>query len=255
MEDNWPLEQGRKFESKFFTVEELTAKQQENSWLRNRDAEDGVFTDYPTNDYKYDACYECLSIEELKKAILQGNWAIRQCFTYLRLAFINQINAGCEWWALKKFEDGRLLGFDSMSMTRIINHERKTWTEDYNTTEYEDGSRFRVISPWVAKEYVRELTSQLQAGEILRSSVYFVNATGKYIVGPSKDPKMDFGIYFVDIAQDYFPEWIAQLLKATYEECDTRTYTDDAFDEKWKELHFGSVRRVLTGKELGEALT
>ncbi len=46
----WPLEQNRKFESEFFTEEELTAKQQENDWLRNRDVEDGVYTEYPTHD-------------------------------------------------------------------------------------------------------------------------------------------------------------------------------------------------------------
>lgn len=249
MENNdWPIDNDRKFESEFFTVEELTAKQQENGWLRNRDAEDGVYTDYPTYDYSYGA-YECLSIEELKRAFLYGNWAIRQCFTYKNLAFINQMNGGSEWWALKKFEDGTLLAFDSMSMIRIINYERKTWHEDYNTSEYEEGSRFRCILPYVAENYAEGLTVKFHEEE-----PEYINPQAKYVVGPPRDSKHDFGIYFVDVAQDYFPEWIAQLLKATYKECDGWKYTDEEFDEKYRQPFHGAVRRVLTGKEFKDAL-
>ncbi len=248
MENNWPIDNNRKFDSKHFTAEELTAKQQENDWLRNRDAEDGVFTEYPTHDYKYDTYYECLSIEELKRAFLYGNWAIRQGFIYETLAFINQMNGGSEWWALKKFPDGRLLPFDSMSMIRIINYEMKTWTEDFNTSEFEDGSRFRVIRPWVSVEHINDLTEEFHE----KNPDYHKKA--RYELGPAQDKKMDVGIYFVDVATDYFPEWIAQLLKATYEECRTREYTDEVFDEKYRQPFHGAVRRVLTGKELMEAL-
>lgn len=128
--DDWPLEQGRVFASEFFTEEELTAKQQENTWLRNRDVEDGIYADYPTSDYSY-TYYECITLEELKKAFLYGNWSIRQCFTYKNLAFINQINAGDEWWTLKKFEDGRLLVFESCSMVAIIKQNLEDYFEDY----------------------------------------------------------------------------------------------------------------------------
>ena len=248
--DDWPLEPDRKFDSEFFTEKELTKKQQENSWLRNRDVEDGVYTEYPTQDYSY-SYYECKTVDELTKAFLHGNWAIRQCFTYKNLAFINQINAGDEWWALKKFEDGRLLYFDSITMIRTINSERRVWTEDYNTSKFdEDGERysFRMIRPKVAEEYALMLTKQLREGEVLDKS-----KTGRYVVGEAKDPKKDFGIYFIDIMQEYFEDYIKQLLKATYEQCDRLEYTDDEFKEKYRD-GFHSIR-VKSGQELQERMT
>jgi hypothetical protein len=127
----WPIESGRKFESKWFTQQEIEAKCQENHWLRNRDAEDGIFTEYPTYDYGY-SCYECKTLDELKRAFLYGNWSIRQCFTYKDLAFINQINAGDEWWALKKQKDGVLQEFDSITMIAVINSKPPDQSfEDY----------------------------------------------------------------------------------------------------------------------------
>ncbi len=124
----WPLENSREFASEFFTEEELTEKQQKNTWLR-RGGPDEDPDYFPTYDYSY-TYYECLTVEELKKACLYGNWAIRQCFTYRNLAFINQINAGDEWWTLKKFEDGRLLAFESCSMAAII-EQHEDYFEDY----------------------------------------------------------------------------------------------------------------------------
>ncbi len=240
---DWPLDNTRHFDSEFFTEEELTAKQQENSWLRDRGKEDGIYTQYPTSDYSY-TYYECKTIDELKAAFLYGNWAIRQCFTYKNLAFINQINAGDEWWTLKKF-DGRLLYFDSITMIRTINHETKTWTEDFNTSKYEDGSHFRVIRPYVAKEYAEGLTKETREA----NPDHYEKV--RYEAGPSKDRKKDFGIYFVDVAADYFSEYIAQLLKATYEQCDKLKYLDAEFMEKWERP---PEMRVDSAKELQERL-
>lgn len=126
----WPLERGRMFASEFFTEEELTAKQQENTWLRrggpDEEPDNSGFY-FPTYDYSY-TYYECISLAELKKAFQYGNWAIRQCFTYRNLAFINQINGRDEWWTLKKFPDGRLLAFESCSMAAIV---EQGYFEDY----------------------------------------------------------------------------------------------------------------------------
>uniref|UniRef100_A0A6M3LSX9 Uncharacterized protein n=1 Tax=viral metagenome TaxID=1070528 RepID=A0A6M3LSX9_9ZZZZ len=242
--DDWPLEPGRKFKSEHFTEEELTAKQQGNDWLRNKDAEDGVYTEYPTYDYSY-TYYECNTLEELKKVFLYGNWSIRQCFTYKNLAFINQINAGDEWWTLKKFEDGRLLAFDSITMIRTINHETWKWVEDYNTSEYEDGSRFRVIRPYAARDHVADMTKKFHEDNT------YLNTMARYVVGAPKDKKKDVGIYFVDIATDYFPEYIEQLLKATYQQCGSLDYIDDEFKSKYRE-HF--ELRVNDARELNERL-
>ena len=80
MTNDWPLERGRVFASEFFTEEELTAKQQDNKWLRrggpDRNPDVPSFY-FPTYDYNY-TYYECASIEELKKFFLFGNWAIRR---------------------------------------------------------------------------------------------------------------------------------------------------------------------------------
>lgn len=131
-ENDWPLERGRVFKSEFFTEEELTAKQQENLWLRRggpdeEPDEPGFY--FPTYDYCY-TYYECNTLEELKKVFLHGNWSVRQCFTYKNLAFINQVNAGDEWWTLKKFPDGRLLAFESCSMIAIINRSNGYFEAD-----------------------------------------------------------------------------------------------------------------------------
>ena len=176
--DDWPLEPDRKFDSEFFTEEELTAKQQENSWLRRGGPEQEPDTPgfwYPTYDYSY-TYYECISLEELKRCFLYGNWAIRQAFTYKNLAFINQVNAGDEWWTLKKFEDGRLLAFESVTFCAVI-----------------------------AK------------------------------------------------APGYFEAYIAQLRKASYDQCRHREYTDEEFNEKYRpEFH---DPRVKDARELQERMT
>lgn len=270
---NWPLDSNRKFESEHFTIEELTKKQQENDWLRNRDEEDGIYVDYPTNDYSYWA-YECMTIDELRRAFLYGNWPIRGCFTYKNLAFINQINAGDEWWTLKKFGDGRLLVFESITMIRTINHETKTWFKDYNTSVFEDGERYRVISRRAAEEHAEALTKRFHAvtgtssrGGFLSDITLkrlrslgivvppdYVNKEARYSVGDPKDEKKDFGIYFIDIALDYFPDYIEQLLKATYDQCNRTDYTDDEFNEKYRDKTYSPVRRINQAREFGEIL-
>lgn len=219
--DDWPLEPGREFESEFFTEEELTAKQQENTWLRNMDAEDGVYTEYPTYDYSY-SYYECRTIDELKKAFLYGNWAIRQCFTYRNLAFINQVNGGDEWWALKKFEDGRLLAFESVTFCAIINHETRRWVADRMATE--------------AKAlFAHDVDEECEMLTMKRHSQHpgYSYKMARYERGEPKDS--GYGIYFIDKASDYFPEYIEQLLKATYQQCQHLEYTDIDFRRKWRE--------------------
>lgn len=117
--------------NKFFTEEELTAKCQENFWLRlgGPDKEpDAPGFWYPSYDYSY--CYSaCKTVEELKEAFLQGNWAIRQGFIHKSLAFINQVNAGDEWWTVKKFPDG-IISFESVTFIAVINHA-EGYFEDY----------------------------------------------------------------------------------------------------------------------------
>lgn len=199
MYDPWPLESGRKFESEYFTQQEIEAKCQENDWLRNRDAEDGVFTEYPTYDYSY-SCYECKSLIELKNAFLHGNWAIRQCFTYKDLAFINQVNAGDEWWALKKQADGTLQEFDSITMIAVINSTEKRFIQRYRSA-----TDTYTFSTEVQREAER-------LNKILHST--FGESVGRFITG-SRYEDDSFTIYFEYVDHSYFRNYIQELLEAT----------------------------------------
>ena len=80
-----------------------------------------MFVDDPMAELDYKYCFtECKTLDELKEYFLRGNWAIRQGFTYKSLAFINQENGGDEWWTVKKFPDGQLVSFESISMRHIL---------------------------------------------------------------------------------------------------------------------------------------
>lgn len=80
-----------------------------------------MFREDPFAELDYEYCFTaCTTIEELKAYFLRGNWAIRQGFTYESLAFINQVNGGDEWWTVKKFPDGELIAFESITMCAVI---------------------------------------------------------------------------------------------------------------------------------------
>lgn len=113
-----------------FTEKELVEKCQENPWLK---VFGEVFREDPFMELDYEYCFtECKTVERLKKYFVQGNWAIRQGFTYKNLAFINQDNGGDEWWTLKKFEDGEIIAFESISFRHWIK------SEDRNHESFED---------------------------------------------------------------------------------------------------------------------
>ena len=199
MIDTWPLEQNRKFESEYFTQEEIEAKCQENSWLRNRDAEDGDFTEYPTYDYTY-SCYECKTLNELKRALLYRNWAIRQCFTYKNLAFVNQINAGDEWWAIQKTRKGELIAFDSITMVAVINETKKQFIMTYRNPDPEE----RYTLSTEVDRHALELTKAFQAA---------FGETGRFVTGDYGDD--EFNIYFEYIDHSYFRNYINECLEAS----------------------------------------
>lgn len=96
-----------------YTHEELVNKCQENSWLKINSP---VFLmeSLSERDYPY-SFTECLNPEELLEKIGEGNWPIRKGFIYNSLAFINQVNGGDEWWALKKLPDDSIHRFESLS--------------------------------------------------------------------------------------------------------------------------------------------
>ncbi|MFE4029237.1 hypothetical protein ACFX4N_24070 [Priestia sp. YIM B13551] len=105
-------------EAPYYTEQEVFRKCQQNPWLKigGVDFEDDV-------SYDIDSPYLLTivqTIEELKEKFAQENWSIRTAFAYKQLLFVNQVNAGDEWWTCWKHEDGRIQDFESVSFRRII---------------------------------------------------------------------------------------------------------------------------------------
>ncbi|MBJ8109076.1 MULTISPECIES: hypothetical protein [Bacillus cereus group] len=102
-----------------FTVEEVKAKCQKNTWLKIGGCD---FEDDPMMELDYDyGLYTCLSLLELEQKMKQGNWSIRSAFAYDRLLFVNQVNGGDEWWTCYKHEDGSIEDFESITFRGFIN--------------------------------------------------------------------------------------------------------------------------------------
>jgi len=198
---HWPLDSNRKFESKYWTEKEIEAECQENDWLKNRDAEDGIYTDYPTYDYTY-SCYECYTIPELMRCFLYGNWSIRQCFTYKDLAFINQVNAGDEWWALKKQKDGTIVAFDSITMVAVINDEKTRFI-----TAYRSPSDKQYTWSWEVEEEVKRLNETLHQT--------FGENVGRFITGKFIRGSDEFDIHYEYIDRSGFKDYINEMVEAT----------------------------------------
>jgi hypothetical protein len=101
-----------------FVQDELIEKCEENPWLQKGGIpfeDDPLFDlDSPFQFSEYD------TIAKLLARISEGNWSIRQGFIYKSVAFINQTDGGDEWWSVKKFSDGRLYSFDSITFEPMI---------------------------------------------------------------------------------------------------------------------------------------
>jgi len=99
------------------TDEELIRKCQENPWLKQGGV---MFAEDPfaEMDYGY-SFYRCKDKEDLKKCLLESD-AIRSGCILDNLAFVNQVNGGDEFWTVKKFADGDLIAFESISARPII---------------------------------------------------------------------------------------------------------------------------------------
>lgn len=82
-----------------------------NPWLND-------LVEYPLYDYPY--YFERISsAEEMHEVMYHGNMSIRTGYLYRDLAFIQQVNGGDEWLALKK-ENGNYASFESISFRGII---------------------------------------------------------------------------------------------------------------------------------------
>lgn len=97
------------------TLNEMIEKCEENLWLKSGSLEDAI----AELDYQFNLI-QCVSIEQFIQYMKQGNWSIRQGFALQNLLFVNQINAGDEWWTIRKKKDGSLIAFESISFQSMI---------------------------------------------------------------------------------------------------------------------------------------
>lgn len=58
--------------------------------------------------------YACKSLKELKSKFEHGNWCLGQGFSFMNFCFINQINGGSEWLAIKDDFSFESASFDLM---------------------------------------------------------------------------------------------------------------------------------------------
>lgn len=101
-----------------FTEAELIKKCQENNWLKRGGV---VFKEDPFMELDYEYSFgKYSSVEDLRTLFRHGGWSIRSGFIYENLCFVQQDNGGDEWWVIKKFPDGSLVGFESFSFSHMI---------------------------------------------------------------------------------------------------------------------------------------
>jgi hypothetical protein len=90
----------------------ITAVCDRNPWLGN-------YREYPAHDYPY--CMEEIDdLDTLTERFDHGNWSIRTGFLYGGLAFVQQVNGGDEWLALRQTAPGEWESFESISMEHIL---------------------------------------------------------------------------------------------------------------------------------------
>ncbi|MBB4910537.1 DUF3846 domain-containing protein [Actinophytocola algeriensis] len=88
-----------------------------NLWIRHAD-------DPPFTMASFSGCQ---SIDELEERLGYTNWSLGTAFYYRNLCFINQVDGGDEWLAIKTFwDDGRpnSLAFESITFARYIEEGR-----------------------------------------------------------------------------------------------------------------------------------
>jgi len=56
----------------------------------------------------------------LKEFFKAGNWCLGQAVIYKNLCFIQQVDGGDEWLTIKRFSNGKVKDFESVSFERMI---------------------------------------------------------------------------------------------------------------------------------------
>lgn len=94
-----------------------------NPWIRT--ANDPFFS--------RSSFHVCESVEELIEKFQRGNWSLGQAFVYKNLAFINQVDGGDEWLAIKDY-----CPFESITFRAVLRRgEEHTYAYIQELLDYE----------------------------------------------------------------------------------------------------------------------
>ena len=101
----------------------LTAVCDKRPWLSN-------YREYPAGDYGY-SFEEVADLDTLAERFDHGNWSIRTGFLYGGLAFVQQVNGGDEWLALRQTAPGEWESFETINMRHILYDREQDGFEDF----------------------------------------------------------------------------------------------------------------------------
>ena len=180
----------------------LVEKCQENGWLKvgGFDWQDDPFLEeYPYEFSRTD------SVDRLREALGSGNWAIRQGFCYRDLAFIQQVNGGDEWWALKRDGDG-WVDFESVSCEHIIAHSKSDFERliaSMRAASTDECVRLDYLFPRQLADKLVELSEEF----------------GHHEIADGRDRPESFRAYAIDALADD-PEAVASYLDEAAFEAD-----------------------------------
>lgn len=119
----------------------------QNIWLKN-------YGEYPAHDYPY-SFKEINKLDELSEIMKHGNWSIRTGIIFGgNLAFVQQVNGGDEWLALKQ-EDGKWQSFDSISLEHILRHSGTDRFHEYICDLVDDKFRAGINEEGIGDDAVR----------------------------------------------------------------------------------------------------
>ncbi len=116
-------------------LQRLIAMCEKNAWLKvgGSDFEPEGFCcehDYPYCLERYD------DIDMLERFFAHGNWSIRAAVQHHDLIFVNQVNAGDEWWTVK-IDGDNLVPFESITFRLLIERRRVPVSDPAHGTDPE----------------------------------------------------------------------------------------------------------------------
>jgi len=102
-------------------------------------------------------------LKTLRSFFIHGNWCLGQAIIYKNLCFIQQVNGGDEWLTMKKFSDGKVRSFESITMRPTA---KSYWDDDEDTKRIlqfylDNKERGRKKEYYVRQKYFEKLIKSL----------------------------------------------------------------------------------------------